>query len=92
MTPSKTTSASETIFTASPSGSTPASSIATLPPPPKPTADGVRLVNSLNGTSEGSGYAYFASAVDGNNGTQPDDYAVATINVYAEWENQNRTG
>lgn len=92
MTPSKTSSASETSYTASPSVSTPASSKATLPPPPKPSADGVRLVNSLNGTTEGSGYAWFASAVDGNNGAQPNDYAVATTNMYAEWENQNRTG
>ena len=92
MTPSKTSSASETSLTASGSVSTPAPSRATLPPPPKPSADGVRLVNSLHGTTEGSGYAYFASAVDGNNGAQPDDYAQATTKGYAQWENQNRTG
>ena len=77
---------------ASPSVSTPAPSKATLPPPPKPSADGVRLVNSLEGTTEGSGFAYFDSAVDGNNGAQPDDYSVATNGIYAQWENQNRTG
>ncbi|KAI9712199.1 MAG: hypothetical protein M1812_006933 [Candelaria pacifica] len=99
VTSSKTSSASKTVFTTStsPSVSTTAraSSTATLlPPPPKPTADGVRLVNSLKGGTkarEGSGYAYFISAVNGNHGAQPDDYAVATTNVYAHWENQNRT-
>ncbi len=92
MTPSKTSFASETSLTASPFVSTSASSIATLPSPPKPSADGVRLVNSLNGTTKGSGYAYFASAFDGNHGAQSDDYAVATTDIYAQWENQNRTG
>lgn len=69
----------------------PASS-ATLPPPPSPTADGIHLMNALDGTAESSGFAYYASAVHGNNGAQPDDYANTTVNVYAEWENQNRTG
>ncbi|KAI9707808.1 MAG: hypothetical protein M1836_000770 [Candelina mexicana] len=74
--------------------STPASSTATLPPPPKPSADGVRLVNSLRRTTKAtsSGFAYFNSAEDGDDGAQPDDYAVATRNIYAQWENQNRTG
>lgn len=87
---------SSTTFTASPTVSTGTRSRATLlPPPPSPSADGVRLMNSLDGTNgavEGSGFAYYASAVDGNKGAQPNDYAVSTNNVYAQWENQNRTG
>ncbi|KAL6715530.1 hypothetical protein ACLMJK_006491 [Lecanora helva] len=87
MTPTQTSSTPETT-----SVSAPLASKSTLPPPPTPNADGVRLVNSLNGTTEGSGFAYFNKAVDGNNGAQPNDFAVAKVGVYAQWENQNQTG
>ena len=49
-------------------------------------------MNALGGSFESSGFAYYKSAVQGNNGSQPDDYANATVNMYAEWEDQNRTG
>ena len=74
------------------SASTPATATGALPPPPSPSADSVHLVNSLKGTEKGSGYAYFADAEDGKNGAQPDGYAIATVGMYAQWENQNRTG
>ena len=77
-----------------PSSSTstmPTASTATLPPPPTPTADGVRLVNYLNGTVEGSGFAYYASAINGNKGAQPDDFATLAVGRYAQWEDSNRS-
>ena len=74
------------------STSTPATATGALPPPASPSADSVHLVNSLKGTKRGSGYAYFADAEDGENGAQPDGYAIATVGMYAQWENQNRTG
>ncbi|KAL8822319.1 MAG: hypothetical protein Q9191_006945 [Dirinaria sp. TL-2023a] len=63
-----------------------------LPPPPSPTADGVHLVNYVNGTAVGSGFAYYASAVQGNNGAQPNDYAGASVDVDTKWEGRNITG
>lgn len=63
-----------------------------LLPPPSPTADVVHLVNYVNWTAKGSGFAYYSSAGRENYGAQPDDYAVSTVNVDAHWEGQNRTG
>ena len=74
------------------SSSTPVTSQSTLPLPPQATADGVHLVNSLKTSVEGSGFAWYSSAVDGTNGSQPDDYTTTTKDVYAQWENENRTG
>jgi hypothetical protein len=63
--------------------------------PPQPTADGVYLVshNSSNGGTFGSGFAYYKTIRPGQNiGQQPDDYAVATIGTYAQWEDVKREG
>ncbi|KAM0799160.1 hypothetical protein BDR22DRAFT_822766 [Usnea florida] len=90
--PAPPTSAATVASTTAPSSvATSAASTAALPPPPRPTADGIHLVNALDGTAEYSGFAWYASAIDGNNGSQPNDYANITAGVYAEWENQNRT-
>lgn len=74
--------------------STSAPSKGTEPPPPSPTEDGVHLVNALNKTagSQGSGLAYYKHATNGNNGAQPDDYAVVAQGEYVQWENHNTTG
>ena len=96
MAPTKTLPAGTSQIALSSSISTPATMrcSATLPSPPSPTADGVHLVNSINANgTEGSGFAWYRSAVAGDEGAQPNDYAVSAMNVYSEWEcRQNRTG
>ena len=74
-TSSPTSPAPGSSTTAPPSVATSATSIATLPLPPRPTADGLHLVNALSGTSTYSGFAWYSSAIDGNNGAQPDAHA-----------------
>ena len=81
-------------------GSTPSSTLTSAPSKetgstPSPTADGVHLVNALNQTAEPvqrSGLAYYRDATNGNDGAQPDDYAVVTNGAYATWDNHNTTG
>ncbi|KAL9582201.1 MAG: hypothetical protein Q9212_003436 [Teloschistes hypoglaucus] len=65
----------------------------TLPPPsPSPGADGVHLVGFKNGTILGSGFAYYRSAQQGNQGAMPDDFTIANVHINGQWEGFNTTG
>ncbi|KAI4235468.1 MAG: hypothetical protein LQ352_008090, partial [Teloschistes flavicans] len=89
-TPPASEATSVTRVTSSSLSTTAASS--TRLPPPSPTADGVHLVDYKNTTAEGSGFAWYRSALQGNHGTQPDDFTPATVGMNTYWEGRNTTG
>ncbi|KAL9585992.1 MAG: hypothetical protein Q9203_004026 [Teloschistes exilis] len=75
------------------SSSTSATNSTRLPPPsPSPKADGVHLVFYRNGTTQCSGFAYYRSAQQGNQGALPDDFTVANVDINSQWEGFNTTG